>query len=223
MAVSAALSAASSGPSPRPSGNIRDGFLRGEDVIQVGMGTGIYGEKYYEQARNDGTTVHHMHEIQRDGLKAVMDKVLKKLEGKDITYLTLDIDVLAMAYVPGTNEALRRSLHRLGRQGAADRATVVVAHVGHEAPSNLLEDIEEMGSGQLPVVGLPADLGRAAHVVQPHSDPDVVRAQADSTLQDEPCSKTPRLVELWRPAVLRPPAAPDRTERPGSGGGPGRC
>ena len=85
--------------------NIRDGFLRGEDIIQIGMGSWIYGKKYYETARNDGTTIYHMHEIRRDGLKAVMDKVLKQLEGKDLVYITLDIDVLDMAYVPGTNSS----------------------------------------------------------------------------------------------------------------------
>ena len=87
------------------SGNIRDVFFRGEDVIQVGMGSWGYGEKYYQQARDDGTTIFHMHEIQRDGLKKVMDKVLKKLEGKDLVYITLDIDVLDMAYVPATNSS----------------------------------------------------------------------------------------------------------------------
>jgi arginase family enzyme len=87
------------------SGNIRDGFLRGEDVIQVGMGSWSYGEKYYQQARDDGTTIYHMNEIQRDGFKAVMDKVLARLEGKDLVYITLDIDVLDMAYVPATNSS----------------------------------------------------------------------------------------------------------------------
>ena len=64
-----------------------------------------YGENYYDQARNDGTTIYAMNEIQRDGFKAVMDKILKKLEGKDLVYIPLDTDGLDMAYVPGTNSS----------------------------------------------------------------------------------------------------------------------
>ena len=86
--------------------NARDGYLNISDAIHVGMGAANYGQKYYQDAREKGIgAIHSNHEIQRDGMKAVMDKILKKLEGKDLIYVTFDIDVFDMSYAPGTGSS----------------------------------------------------------------------------------------------------------------------
>ena len=86
--------------------NARDGYLDIKDAIHVGMGAINYGENYYDEAREQGiAAIHSNHEIQRDGMKVVMDRILKKLEGKDLVYVTFDIDVFDMSYAPGTGSS----------------------------------------------------------------------------------------------------------------------
>ena len=46
-----------------------------------------------------------MHEIQRDGVDAVFERIYQDFEGVDLIYVSFDVDVFDMSYAPGTGSS----------------------------------------------------------------------------------------------------------------------
>ncbi len=84
---------------------VKEGLVKGEDVIQIGMATPVFDEGEWDQVAEEGGTVYHIHEIRRDGLDAIFEDLYKKLEGKELVYVSFDIDVFDMSYAPGTGSS----------------------------------------------------------------------------------------------------------------------
>ena len=52
-----------------------------------------------------GGKVYHHHEIRRDGVEAIFDKIYEDLADIDLVYVSFDIDTFDMSYAPGTGSS----------------------------------------------------------------------------------------------------------------------
>lgn len=84
---------------------VEEGLLDGSHVVQFGMGAPAFGEDLYDEILKEGGKVYHLHEIQRDGVDAVFDKIYQDFEGVDLVYVSFDVDVFDMSYAPGTGSS----------------------------------------------------------------------------------------------------------------------
>jgi len=84
---------------------VDEGLLDGNHVVQFGMSTPVFGEKDWKGVLEEGGAVYHLHEIRRDGVDAIFDKIYKKLEDVDLVYVSFDIDVFDNSYAPGVGSA----------------------------------------------------------------------------------------------------------------------
>ena len=84
---------------------VEEGLVEGKHVIQYGMNSFSFGEDLYEEVLKEGGKVYHIHEIERDGVKATFDKIYADLEGVDLVYLSFDIDTFDASYAPGTGSS----------------------------------------------------------------------------------------------------------------------
>ena len=81
---------------------IENGIFKGEDIIQVGMTSSYPDDENLQWMHEKGIRFHFQAEIEKDGWDAVMKRVLKEVKDIPNLYVTVDIDVMASAYVPGT-------------------------------------------------------------------------------------------------------------------------
>jgi len=72
---------------------------------KFGMSTPVFGQGDWDQILEEGGTVFHIHEIQRDGVDKTFKKLYKVLEDVDLVYISFDIDVFDMSYAPGTGSS----------------------------------------------------------------------------------------------------------------------
>ncbi len=84
---------------------VAEGLVDGKNVIQFGMSTPVFDQGDWDQVLKEGGTVYHLHEIRRDGVKAVFEDMMKKLKDIDLIYVSFDIDVFDMSYAPGTGSS----------------------------------------------------------------------------------------------------------------------
>ena len=84
---------------------VEEGLLDGSHVVQFGMGAPAFGEDLYDEILKEGGKVYHLHEIQRDGVDAVFDKIYQDFKGVDLVYVSFDVDVFDMSYAPGTGSS----------------------------------------------------------------------------------------------------------------------
>jgi agmatinase len=84
---------------------VDEGLLDGKDVVQFGMSTPVFGEKDYQQIIKEGGTVFHLHEIRRDGIPKVFEKIYEIFKDKELIYVSFDIDTFDMSYAPGTGSS----------------------------------------------------------------------------------------------------------------------
>ena len=84
---------------------IEEGLLDGSHVVQFGMGAPAFGEDLYDEILKEGGKVYHLHEIRRDGVDAVFEKIYKDFDGVDLIYVSFDVDVFDMSYAPGTGSS----------------------------------------------------------------------------------------------------------------------
>jgi agmatinase len=82
---------------------IEDSHLRGRNFVQVGLRTFFHSEELEHWTREHELRTHHMAEIERIGFAKVLEKAIDEaLDGPEVLYLSLDIDVLDPAFAPGT-------------------------------------------------------------------------------------------------------------------------
>ena len=58
---------------------VDEGLLDGKAVFQFGMSAPAWGEKDWQEVKDEGATVYSLHEIRRDGVKETFDDMLKNL------------------------------------------------------------------------------------------------------------------------------------------------
>jgi agmatinase len=80
---------------------VENGVVNGSDVVQVGMTSVFPDDDQMEWGRSNGIRYHYQPEIEKDGWEAVMKRVLEDVKGKPLV-VSIDIDIMSMAYVPGT-------------------------------------------------------------------------------------------------------------------------
>jgi len=82
---------------------IEDGFVNGENFIQVGLRGWAPWEEDMEWMREKGIHSHYMAEVERDSFEKVMQRAISEaLDGPEFLYISFDIDSLDPAYAPGT-------------------------------------------------------------------------------------------------------------------------
>jgi agmatinase len=82
---------------------IESGAVRGEHFVQVGLRGYWPPQDTFDWMREQGIRWHFMHEIEEHGIDHVMDQAIAEaLDGADVIYLSIDIDVLDPGSAPGT-------------------------------------------------------------------------------------------------------------------------
>ena len=77
-------------------------LAKGEDVVQVGMTSiGVIREDWKFMV-DKGMKYHYQAEIERDGWDAVMRRTLDDVKHCENLVLTVDLDIIASAHMPGT-------------------------------------------------------------------------------------------------------------------------
>jgi agmatinase len=101
---------------------LEEGWVAGKNFVQIGL-RGYWPDKAtFEWMREQGMRWHAMTEIEERGSEAVLaDAIVEALDGPEVIYLSVDIDVVdpGMAPATGTPEAggmLARELLRAVRQ-----------------------------------------------------------------------------------------------------------
>lgn len=80
---------------------MREGHVRGDQFIQVGLRGYRPADEDLDWMREQGVRYHHMAEIERRGFPAVMDDVLREAKESELIYVSVDVDALDPAYFPG--------------------------------------------------------------------------------------------------------------------------
>ncbi|MBS7531106.1 agmatinase family protein [Hazenella sp. IB182353] len=84
-------------------GLIESGTLRGEDVMQLGIHSFANSRAYKAYVDEQGITYYTMRQIRERGMQVVLNEALALLKAKvDLLYVTVDIDVLDQAALPGS-------------------------------------------------------------------------------------------------------------------------
>jgi len=125
---------------------IESGAVPGDRFVQVGLRGYWPPPEVVEWMREHGLRTHFMTEIEERGAEAVVaDAIAEALDGPELIYLSIDIDVLDPGMAPGTGTPepggmLSRELLRAIRQivGAVDLAGMDVVEV---APAYDVSDI----------------------------------------------------------------------------------
>jgi agmatinase len=82
---------------------IKEGHVKAENFIQVGLRGPWPGAWGFEWMRNNGMRYHTMAEVEKKGWKTVMEDALREArEGTEKLFISFDVDVLDPAFVPGT-------------------------------------------------------------------------------------------------------------------------
>ncbi|MGZ3587262.1 MAG: agmatinase [Candidatus Limnocylindrales bacterium] len=82
---------------------IESGAVSGRNFVQVGLRGYWPGPEVFAWMREHGLRWHLMREIEERGAEAVIDDAISEaLDGPDLVYLSLDIDVIDPGMAPGT-------------------------------------------------------------------------------------------------------------------------
>lgn len=116
---------------------IESGAVAGRNFVQVGLRGYWPGQETLDWMRDQGMRWHLMTEIEERGAEAVIsDAIAQALDGPEVVYLSVDIDVIDPGMAPGTGTPepggmLTRELLRAIRQvvGAVELAGMDVVEV----------------------------------------------------------------------------------------------
>ncbi|MCL4232816.1 MAG: agmatinase [Dehalococcoidia bacterium] len=82
---------------------IEGGHVAGRNFVQVGLRGYWPGPAVLEWMREQGMRSHFQSEIEERGFDAVLDDAIAQaLDGPELVYLSVDVDVLDPAFAPGT-------------------------------------------------------------------------------------------------------------------------
>ncbi|GGE08957.1 formimidoylglutamase [Marinithermofilum abyssi] len=107
-------------------GLLESGTLRGEDIFQIGIHSFANALAHKEYAEEQGITYATMRQVRQEGLLSILERFVKILRQQvDGIYITVDIDVLDLACLPGSPGPspggmqpweLFDAVHRLGQE-----------------------------------------------------------------------------------------------------------
>ncbi|MDP4170235.1 MAG: arginase family protein, partial [Bacillota bacterium] len=81
---------------------IERGTVLGENVYNIGLHGFFNGQSLIKYAKDHGVNYITLKEARKKGISETVQSALKELEEKvDIIYVTIDMDVLDIAYAPG--------------------------------------------------------------------------------------------------------------------------
>lgn len=90
--------------SSRP--NTAETYVSGNDVVLIGAQGFAASEETHEAARRSGVSTISNRQIEKEGMRMTVDRALGKLALSEAIHVTVDIDVLDKAHVPGSPDAL---------------------------------------------------------------------------------------------------------------------
>lgn len=107
-------------------GLLQSGVLRGSDIFQIGIHGFANSKAYQEYVKEQGIHVYTQRQLREQGLMRVISTALDTLDRQvDWIYVTVDMDVLDQAFLPGSPGAspggmapweLFDAVHTLGKQ-----------------------------------------------------------------------------------------------------------
>lgn len=81
---------------------IEGGYLKGEDLVQIGIRDFSNAKKYHDYAIEKGIKVYTMDEVDEKGIVSIITNEIDRLAQKvDFIYLSVDMDVVDQAFAPG--------------------------------------------------------------------------------------------------------------------------
>lgn len=81
---------------------LEGGFLKGEDLTQIGIRDYANAKEYHEYVKNREVAVYTMDDVDRIGIVPIIQKEIDRLSQKvDFIYLSVDMDVVDQAFAPG--------------------------------------------------------------------------------------------------------------------------
>lgn len=82
---------------------IENGHVAGRNFVQVGLRGYWPPPPVLEWMREQGMRTHFMHEIEARGFDAVLSEAIDQaLDGPELVYISVDVDVMDPAFAPGT-------------------------------------------------------------------------------------------------------------------------
>ncbi|WP_077618039.1 formimidoylglutamase [Bacillus sinesaloumensis] len=81
---------------------LEGGFIKGEDLMQVGIRDYANAQEYHEYVLSHGVAVYTMDDVDRVGIVSIIQQGIERLAQKvDFIYLSVDMDVVDQAFAPG--------------------------------------------------------------------------------------------------------------------------
>lgn len=81
---------------------IEGGFLKGEDLVQVGIRDFVNAKFYHDYTKQNGVSVYTIGDIDEIGIVNIIKREVERLASVvDIIYLSVDMDVVDQAFAPG--------------------------------------------------------------------------------------------------------------------------
>lgn len=110
---------------------LESGAIPGKNFVQVGL-RGYWPEReLFDWMREKGMRWHLMSEIETRGFESVLAEAISEaLDGPEVIYLSVDIDVLDPAFAPGTGTPEPGGLTSMQLLGAVRRIVAAVDLVG---------------------------------------------------------------------------------------------
>jgi formiminoglutamase len=107
-------------------GLLTSGVLQGENIFQIGLHSFANSKPYYDYVKEQGIHYYTMRQVRVEGLETVLQEAIQQLNKQvDVIYVTVDIDVLDQASLPGSPGSspggmvswdLFEAVHQLGMQ-----------------------------------------------------------------------------------------------------------
>lgn len=86
--------------------------VRGENLAQIGIHGFMNSSHYKRWVESRGGTIYTSRQVRRRGIESVVEEALSVAgQGTDAIYVTVDIDVLELAYASGTGVASPEGIH----------------------------------------------------------------------------------------------------------------
>ncbi|MDF2904186.1 MAG: formimidoylglutamase [Bacillus sp. (in: firmicutes)] len=81
---------------------IEGGFVKGEDLVQIGIRDFSNAKKYHDYVLKAGVSVYTINDVEKAGIVPIVKKEISRLSQQvDFIYLSVDMDVVDQAFAPG--------------------------------------------------------------------------------------------------------------------------
>lgn len=84
---------------------VEEGFVKGEHVYNIGLHGFYNAPSLLEAAKQHAINIITLKQLRKTGIAQTIQHVFEQLQSVDLVYVTVDIDVLDIAYAPGVPSA----------------------------------------------------------------------------------------------------------------------